>query len=293
MSLSIQGNSLIAFKRTLSDENIQRAINSSSKDEATHVGIWGKIKDWFCGTNRGKALEHLYELTHNNESLDTQSAFKKINCFYELSKMVSPCYEDKFQASVKKENGNYVFSFSITGVMDKQKLVYGKAENDILSIKNTELTNRGRLLDTDSVTGEGVIKALDKVDYIMNGRVYGIFSPNKDIYEFNKKELHLNLLNNLMKEKMAREPRIIQEWVSLQMKCFDYYNYSVQGNIDLNNVFETRGTPKAWFYEAYVYINEIKKETKANVIKLLSEEFNSKVSDLNYLKYITPKMVTN
>ncbi|WP_187153304.1 hypothetical protein [Candidatus Arsenophonus triatominarum] len=27
------------------------------------VGIWEKIKDWFCGTNTSEALEKIYELT--------------------------------------------------------------------------------------------------------------------------------------------------------------------------------------------------------------------------------------
>lgn len=86
MSLSIQGNSLFTFNRTLSDENIQRAINSSSKDEAIHVGIWEKIKDWFCGTKASEALEKIYELTHSNDEPATESVLKKLLLFINLRK---------------------------------------------------------------------------------------------------------------------------------------------------------------------------------------------------------------
>ncbi|WP_334472873.1 hypothetical protein [Arsenophonus sp. PmNCSU2021_1] len=281
MPLSIQGNSPFLFNRTLSHESVQRAINSSSKEEAAYVGIWEKIKDWFCGTNTSEALKHIYELTHNNDNLSNQEIFKKIVSFYKLSEMVCPAYKDKFQLFIKQEEKeNWIFTFSITGVIDEHQLVYGEKniKKDICAIKESALTNENGFLETNNIkNGENVFNALDKIRYMPNGEMKGILAPTKEIYFLNKRNLHLNLLNDFTKEKMVQEQRIIQEWVSLQMKCFDYYNNSAQKYIDVNEVFDTRRTPKEWLYEAYIHLHEIEKKAKKEVIKFLAEEFNSLV----------------
>ncbi|WP_063657506.1 hypothetical protein [Candidatus Arsenophonus triatominarum] len=142
MSFSIQSNSLFAFNRTLSNEYVQRAVNSSSKEDAIHIGIWEKIKDWFCGTNASEALEHIYELTHNDNEFTTESAVNKVIAFYKLKEMVSPAYQDKFQAFItQNEDDTYIFSFSIKDVMDERALVYGSTEKDVYSVEKKELTN--------------------------------------------------------------------------------------------------------------------------------------------------------
>ncbi|MFS1584090.1 MAG: hypothetical protein ACL7AY_15920, partial [Candidatus Arsenophonus phytopathogenicus] len=143
MPLSIQGNSLFSFNRTLNHEDVQRAINASSKDEATHVGIWEKIKDWFCGTNTSEALEKIYVLTHDNDEPDTESILKKVTAFYQLKEMAYPVYQDRFQASITpNEDGIYTFSFSIKDVMDKIELRYGNTGRDIYSIEKTDAIDK-------------------------------------------------------------------------------------------------------------------------------------------------------
>ncbi|WP_063657499.1 hypothetical protein [Candidatus Arsenophonus triatominarum] len=280
MSLPIQGNSLFLFDRTLSHEDVQHAINSSSKEEATYIGVWEKIKDWLCGTNKSEALKHIYELTHNNDGLSNQEVFKKIVSFHKLSEMVYPSYKDKFQASIKQEKENCIFTFSITGVIDEHQFVYGvkNTKKDISAIKEAELTNKSGFLETNNLKkSENVFNALDKISYMPNGEIKGISAPTKEIYFLNKRNFHLNLLNDFTKEKMVQEPRIIQEWISLQIKCFDYYNNSAQRYIDVNEVFDTRRTPKEWLYKAYANLHKIEEKAKKEVIKFLAEEFNSQV----------------
>ncbi|QZN94148.1 hypothetical protein [Symbiopectobacterium purcellii] len=275
MSLSIQGNSLFAFNRTFSDENIQRAINSSSKDEAIHVGIWEKIKDWFCGTNTSEALEKIYELTHNNDELDTESILKKVTAFYQLKEMAYPAYQDRFQAFITQNNedGTYTFSFSIKNVMDERELVYGSTEKDVCSLKERELTNSSELLDNDTVIRAGLDVALNKVKYDgKQNKLEGVSLANQG-------RVNLHLLDEEAKQEMAINQRLAQKWISLQMKCFDYYvqQRSSLDSIDGMDITKTIGTENEWIYHFAQSINEIRRNTQES----LAKEINNEINELN------------
>ncbi|WP_440863227.1 hypothetical protein [Symbiopectobacterium purcellii] len=277
MPLSIQGNSLFAFNRTLSDEYIQRAINSSSKDEAIHVGIWEKIKDWFCGAKASEALEKIYELTHSNDEPTTESVLKKITAFYQLKEMAYPAYQNRFQAFITQnnKNGTYTLSFSIKNVMDERELVYGSTEKDVCSLKERELTNSSELLDNDTVIREGLDVALNKVKYD------GKQNKFEGVSLANHGRVNLHLLNEEAKQEMAINQSLAQKWISLQMKCFDYYaqQRSSLDSIDGMDITKTIGTENEWIYRFAQSINEIRKNTQ----KSLAEKINNRINELNKL----------
>lgn len=273
MSLSIQGKSLFVLNRTLSNEDVQCAINSSSKEEATHVGIWEKIKDWFCGTNTSEVLEKIYELTHSNDEPDTESILKKITAFYQLKEMVYPVYQNRFQASITQNNeeGTYTFSFSIKDVMDERALVYGSTEKDVYSLKERELTNNSEFLDSDIVIHEGLEVALNKVKYD------GKLNELEGVSLANQGRVNLNLLDEEAKQEMVINQRFAQKWISLQMKCFDYYaeQRSSLDSIDGMDITKTIGTENEWIYHFAQSINEIIKNTQEN----LAKEFNKEIKE--------------
>ncbi|MFS1537796.1 MAG: hypothetical protein ACL7BU_02850 [Candidatus Phlomobacter fragariae] len=270
MSLSIQSNSLFSFNRTLSNEYIQRAVNSSSKEEATHIGIWEKIKDWFCGINVSEALEHIYELTHNDNTFDTESAVNKVTAFYKLKEMASPIYQDKFQASItQNEYGFYTFSFSIKDVMREYLLIYGTS-NDICDIKKRELTNNSEFLDKNTVISKGIDAALNKVKYDNEqNKLKGITSANQE-------RTGLNLLSDKTKQEIAIDQSLLQRWITLQMKCFDYYamqrsSLNSTYGIDITSVI---GTKNEWIYHFAESIDNTKKNTQKTLAKAFNDFAN-------------------
>lgn len=278
MPLHIQGNSLFPFNRMLSHKDVQRAINCSSKKEATHVGVWAKIKDWFYGTNTSEALEKIYVLTHNNDEFDTEPTLKKVTTFYKLKEMAYPVYQDRFQANITpNEDGSYTFSFSIKDIMDEQELVYGYTEKDILALKERELTNNSELLDNNTVIREGLDVALNKVKYDhKQNKLEGVTSANQG-------RVNLHLLDEETKQKMAINQRVAQEWISLQMKCFDYYAEQRSSLESINGLDIPRviGTENEWIYHFAQSINEIKTNTQENIAK----EFNNEKRELNDSKH--------
>ncbi|MBG6248543.1 MULTISPECIES: hypothetical protein [Symbiopectobacterium] len=270
MSLSIQGNSSFLLNRTLSHEDVQRAINSSSKEEAAHVDIWEKVKDWFCGTNTSEALEKIYELKHNNDEPDTESILKKVAAFYQLKEMAYPVYQDRFQTSITpNEDGAYTFSFSIKDVMDERALVYGNTEKDIYSLKERELTNNSELLDYNTVIREGLDVALNQVKYDdEKNKLEGVCLANQG-------RVNLHLLHEETKQEMGINQHLAQKWVSLQMKCFDYYaaQRSSLDSIDGLDITSVIGTENEWIHHFAQSINEIKRNTRGN----LAKEFNNEI----------------
>ncbi|WP_063656399.1 hypothetical protein [Candidatus Arsenophonus triatominarum] len=145
MSISVQSNlnPYSLFTREIGDKYIQQAVNSSSKEDATHLDIFTKIKDWFCGTKTDEVLGLLYDLTHtpDNQS-DIESSLQKAEAFYKLKEMSPAKHQDKFQASIIKNeaSSDYTFKFSIKGAMEERAFSYGdinvKDNRDFFGEKN-------------------------------------------------------------------------------------------------------------------------------------------------------------
>lgn len=271
MSLIIQGATYLPFNIVISEKRLKRAIYGSSKEDAIKMGVWGKIKDWVCRNKKSKALKKIYDLTHNDHEPDTESALKTITSFYQLKEMIYPGFQDRFQASVtENEDGTYTFTFSIKDAMDERKLVYGNFEKDVHAFSARKLTNNSEFLDTSNVSREGVDATLAKVAYdIALNKLEGISSPNQD-------RLYLHLLSERTKQKMGFDQRLAQEWITLQMKCFDYYalQRSSLDSIEGMDLTKTIGTENEWIYDFARSMSDIKR----NIQKPLAEKFNNKTN---------------
>lgn len=76
------------FTRTITLDEIESIKNSKNQNEIK--SLWGKIADWFFGTNKEKAKKALFELIKNDDG-DI-----KIDAFNQLKAMVSPAFKDAF-----------------------------------------------------------------------------------------------------------------------------------------------------------------------------------------------------
>lgn len=255
----------LSHHRAIRDKYIQNAIKSSSKEEATRIEIWEKIKDWFCGTNTIEALGKLYDLTHHNDKSDTESALKKVTAFYQLKKMACPGHQDKFWADIAdNEDGTYTFSFSIEDVIDEFKVVYGNTEGDISAIKKRELTNDSEILEKNTVIG--------KVKYDSEkNKLEGISSENQQ-------RVGLHLLDESVKQKMAIYQSLAQKWILFQMKCFDYYAQQRSSLDSINglNMTSVIGTADEWVYQFSQSINEIRTRTQ----QIHAKQFHDTINNL-------------
>ncbi len=272
MTIYIKGNSLFSFNRTLSNENIKQAIESSSKEKATHVGIWEKIKDWFCGTNTSEALEKIYVLTHNSDEYDTESILKKVTAFYQLKGMAYPVYQDGFKASITpNKNGSYTFTFSIKDVIDEYSMIYGDPEKDVYSIKERKLTNNSELLNSNTVIHEGLDAALSKVKYDSK------IDKLENINIKNKIRMNLHLLSEKTKKEIDISKNLLQKWISLQMKCFDYYHDQLYYIYNIKELDTTKENELSILFNLSDSINNIKK----HVTQSLAENFTFNLDKLN------------
>lgn len=236
MSFTIQGTSHLSFSRNISDEKIDSITSANSKEEATHMGVWDKIKDWFCGTNEKAVRSYIYDLTHNNpaynemnpntkfydqnhdnQSLSTETVFGKMSSFYQLKAMAGDGYKHKFKAEIiNNEDGTHTFKFSIDDALKETNIKYGEFEKDRDLFTKRELTNSNQFLDQQNVTNNGVEAALKKVVYTDTNQLAGISAANQQ-------RLGMDLLSEQTKQTMLTDNDRTQEWIELQMKSFDYY----------------------------------------------------------------------
>ncbi|MCW2475548.1 MULTISPECIES: hypothetical protein [unclassified Symbiopectobacterium] len=84
-AFNISGN---LFSRTISLNEIEGIKNAKNPNEIK--SLWGKIADWFCGTDKENAKKALFELINNDD------ATIKIDAFNQLKAMVSPAFKDAF-----------------------------------------------------------------------------------------------------------------------------------------------------------------------------------------------------
>nr|WP_234813655.1 hypothetical protein [Candidatus Hamiltonella defensa] len=257
--------------RAISNEYIQNALKSPSKEKATRIEIWEKIKDWFCGTNTSEALGKLYDLTHHNDKSDIESAFKKVTAFYQLKKMACPGHQNKFRADIAdNQDGTHTFSYSIEDAMDEFKVVYGNTEGDISAIKKRKLTNDSEILEKNNITNQRIVVTLGKVNYDSEqDKLEGVSAANQ-------RRVGLHLLDDRVKQKMATYPSLAQIWILFQMKCFDYYAQQRSSLDAMNglNMTSVIGTADEWIYHFSQSINEIKTHTKKSYAKQFHDLIN-------------------
>ncbi|TWC69956.1 hypothetical protein [Herbaspirillum sp. SJZ099] len=273
MSMILNSGSCF-FNRTLSDKLIQRAIEGSSKETSIHIGIWEKIKDWFCGTDSKSALDKIYDLTHANENPSennkTEFVLNRAVMFFDLKHMAYPAYQDRFQASIiKLDNGSLAFSFSIKDAMDERTLPYGDVHNEIHSVNERNLTNDSEFLDKRSVEEYGLHGAMSTVEYDLQKDEF------KGINEHNQRRINSHLLRHETKEKLSEYPELAQEWIRWQANCYDHYASLDQSLMTGGSLHPAKliGTDDEWMYDLFKSVNEIRAETN----QAIADKFNAAI----------------
>ncbi|WP_083949307.1 hypothetical protein [Vibrio ostreicida] len=251
MSLNISGT----FNRTISDARIEHVQQAQSKQQATYMGPWDKIKDWFCGTDKAQALSFLYDVTHGNDVNTSESASKKMEAFCKLGQLAGSRYENQFKGDVQdNQNGTFSFDYEIVGALDKTSVHYGDPAQEAVQILARDLTNGSQYLIGDNVTSHGVKGALEKVSYNQQTRTYqGITSANQG-------RLATELLSTQAKEKMGRDRGLAQQWVAIQMKSFDHFSdqRSRLEQIEGAGLMDVVNTPREWLYHGATSISKVR-----------------------------------
>lgn len=279
MPITLRG-SACPFNRTLSDRLIRNAIQSETQKEATDIGVWEKIKDWFCGTNSKEALKKIYELTHDNSCegiTSTESVLNRVLALYQLKHMAYPAYQDRFKASiVKQAGGGHIFLFSIQGerpedAFIERTLVYGNTEEEIASINLRPPTNNSQVLNRDTVKEKGVEAALDQLKY--DPQIDEFVGIGKE----NQKRINSQLLKLETKKNLAEYPALAGNWIRSQLRIFDHYA-GLRALLDSPDVLDITGTPETddrWVYDYATSLDAIRKETT----KAVADEFNIAYSE--------------
>ncbi|MEN3262308.1 hypothetical protein AAH678_27060 [Sodalis endosymbiont of Spalangia cameroni] len=118
MTMLIKSETYSSIYRTISDARINHIKTAKTKADATAMGLWDKIKDWFCGTRKAEALSHLYDLIHHDDTSEPQKVLQKIKAFHHLGTMAGKAYQDNFQAVITENpNGSWNIAFTIAEIL--------------------------------------------------------------------------------------------------------------------------------------------------------------------------------
>ncbi|WP_341665618.1 hypothetical protein [Vibrio sp.] len=253
MSLNIGGY----IDRTISDSRIERVKNSHCKENAIQMGVWDKIKDWFCGSHKKEALSYLYDITHDLEQPTSSNAAQKMAAFAKLS-MLAEGRSTLFHGEVfSKGNSTYAFEFEIEGALEKTFVNYGELSQEAENISSKQLTNSSGYLLEENVKKHGINGALKQVSFDnQTGLFEGITDSNQD-------RLSKDLLTAESRKLMADDNSLAQQWVETQLKCFDYFADQQSkilkvGELTLDDV---AGTHLEWLSHGARTINELSVKT--------------------------------
>lgn len=288
MTIILRG-SACPFNRTISDRLIKHAIQSESQEKATDIGVWEKIKDWFCGTDSKEALKKIYELTHDHsggETTRTESVLNRVLAFYQLKHMAYPAYQDRFKASISETpEGCHIFSFSIESglgahpedVLIERNLAYGNTEEEISFINLRVPTNASETLNKDTVKAKGIEAALDQVKYIPRSeKSEGVDEKFEGVSEENQKRINSHLLKLETKQNFAEHAALAGNWIRSQLRVFDHYSElrALLDSAEFLNITSTPGTDDSWVYDFAMSLDAIKKQTT----QAIAESYNNSYS---------------
>lgn len=178
MAMMIKSNTLPFISQTISDAIISHVKNlAMTKEDATAMGIWDKIKDWFCGTKKEVALGHIYDLTHQGNLSKPQFALQCIKAFHSLSTMVGAAHQDKFTALITENpQGGWDLEFIIEGALRVEcSLDPEQNENSALSL----------VINNDLMKPNARQKTLENNDKPLNTQQEG-----RETSETNNREKH-------------------------------------------------------------------------------------------------------
>ncbi|MCL1126602.1 hypothetical protein, partial [Shewanella surugensis] len=142
------------FNRSISTSDIQDIKTAKSIDDVNST--WGKIADWFCGTNKEEAKQNLFIFMSRSESPEN-----KIEAFNTLKSLVSPSFSE--QNFIETYTGN-IKEIKIQTI-DLEEIFSFKI--DILSYNDcTKVTERINKIDNKAITGQ-FLKDTNRADYFL------------------------------------------------------------------------------------------------------------------------------
>ncbi|CAM3675810.1 hypothetical protein [Vibrio aquimaris] len=249
MSLKIGGY----IDRTISDSRIERVKNSHCKEDAIQMGVWDKVKDWFCGSHKKEALSHLYDITHDIEQSTSSNAAEKMAAFAKLS-MLAEGRSALFHGQIISiDDARFAFEFEIEGVLEKTCINYGELSEEAKSIFMKQLTNSSGYLLEENVKKFGVNGALKHVSFDNKTELF------EGITDCNQERLSISLLPPESKKLMAEDKSFAQQWIETQLKCFDYFSDQQSkilkvGELTLDDV---GGTHLEWLSDSAQSFNQL------------------------------------
>jgi hypothetical protein len=103
------------FNRQISESDITKIGSTSNRND--FGSIWGKIADWFCGTNKEGAKRELFNLMH------PESNDQAIQSFNQLKDMASPTHKEYFTyTSSNNDDGSFNVKLTIEDILETKEL---------------------------------------------------------------------------------------------------------------------------------------------------------------------------
>lgn len=101
----------------INTDEVNRIKGAKSKKEVRSV--WGRIKDWFCGTHKEKAKQALFDL------YDAQDNKVRVEAFSTLRHLAAPGFKDAFVISTDPDKNTLTLK-----IADEVEVELSNADND-------------------------------------------------------------------------------------------------------------------------------------------------------------------
>ncbi|WP_406705242.1 hypothetical protein [Sodalis sp.] len=150
------------FNRTICHYEIEKIKNYENKSDVE--SLWGKITDWFCGTQKEEAKKALFDIIHNDNT-DI-----KIKCFNQLKRIASPSHKEKFTCEITEFNDNlFTVDLSISGVL----LMHGlRGTGKIIDVTTAVANSVNTIINHGNANLEQLKKDADRFTYTINNQIH-------------------------------------------------------------------------------------------------------------------------
>ncbi|WP_252090415.1 hypothetical protein [Pseudomonas sp. MWU13-3659] len=135
MSIAITGSGTLSFNREISDARLQKLMNTKSLSDATEMGWWDKIKDWFCGSSKAKAMEHFHSFYHA-DSLEKAELH-----FDQLKSKVGSRHIDRLEKKANEKGTEFVIKTS-SNLVEPDLTRYFNTVRDLAIYKPEEIDEK-------------------------------------------------------------------------------------------------------------------------------------------------------
>lgn len=278
------------------DQNRFNAIQSSAtSDEAKATRtLFEKITDWLSITHLDKAFDALHTLTQESDiPLNHKQFTDKVSAFFTLHQSLKSEYQPNLTLNNIDFHGELKLQVTLTNKAETPLLsrafTLSHSLEDIHVIKTRPLTDGAGFLNTDlkKQHANDLNTAISTLRYeltatehmtepkpltslnLSNFHVVGVDSQNQrrlDLKFFGSEpEILL---------KISQSPKLIQEWVSDQMKIFDHI---ADFNQTLNNIYLSIPNPTDETDLWSIKLNLICNQYAATLSQCFADEMRSKL----------------